>query len=161
MHRCSFYVVVGDATVWYIFRMNKRSFKLKDFTWFFWVNVVFVSFAAGTLIYVALLLPEYSDSPQVSAFVTQLRSVRIPINTVLLAWLIVAVIRSSSLSVVLAVGTAFQWIVLMDDYLVIGLHRFDFDSLIASGFQALRPLTALSLSYITLSVFMYERGRRG
>ena len=119
-----------------------------------WICSVFLGLYAATLIY-ALIAAEPSGI--VKDFLPQLIQVRLPLNLLLVLLLGCAVLLKKPTSTLLLTAAIFNWILVIDDYFVLQIQNFAFESPISQALAALRPFVAAAISVIAVEVKMAER----
>jgi hypothetical protein len=110
-----------------------------------WICFVFLGLYAAALFY-ALVASEPSGI--VSDYVTQLSRVRLPINFLLLLLLGGAFLLKKPTSTLLLIAAIYNWILVIDDYFVLQIQNFAFESPMAQTLAALRPFVAMAISLI-------------
>lgn len=119
-----------------------------------WICTVFLGLYAAALIY-ALIAAEPSGI--VNDYVAQLAQVRLPLNLLLLLLLVCAVLLKKPTSTLLLTAAIFNWILVIDDYFVLQIQDFPFESPLAQALAALRPFVAAAISLIAFEAKMVER----
>lgn len=119
-----------------------------------WICSVFLGLYVAALIY-ALVIAEPSGI--VDDYVAQLTQVRLPLNLLLLFLLGYAVLLKKPTSTLLLTAAIFNWILVIDDYFVLQIQNFPFESPLAQALAALRPFVAAAVSLIAFEAKMVER----
>ena len=119
-----------------------------------WICSVFLGLYVAALIY-ALVIAEPSGI--VNDYVAQLTQVRLPLNLLLLFLLGYAVLLKKRTSTLLLTAAIFNWILVIDDYFVLQIQSFPFESPLAQALAALRPFVAAAVSLIAFEAKMVER----
>lgn len=119
-----------------------------------WICAVFLGLYVAALIY-ALVIAEPSGI--VDDYVAQLTQVRFPLNLLLLFLLGYAVLLKKPTSTLLLTAAIFNWILVIDDYFVLQIQNFPFESPLAQALAALRPFVAAAVSLIAFEAKMVER----
>lgn len=120
----------------------------------FWICSVFLGLYVAALIY-ALVVAEPSGI--VDDYVAQLTQVRLPLNLLLLLLLGYAVLLKKPTSTLLLTAAIFNWILVIDDYFVLQIQNFPFESPLAQALAGLRPFVAGAISLIAFEARMIER----
>ena len=120
----------------------------------FWICSVFLGLYVAALIY-ALVVAEPSGI--VDDYVAQLTQVRLPLNLLLLLLLGYAVLLKKPTSTLLLTAAIFNWILVIDDYFVLQIQNFPFESPLAQALAGLRPFCAGAISLIAFEARMIER----
>jgi hypothetical protein len=103
-------------------------------------------------------LSVYEPSGVVKNFATQLTQVRLPLNLVLLVILAGSVLLKKPKSTILLTAAVYNWILVIDDYFVLQIQSFPFESQLVQVLAALRPFIAAAISLIAFETKMAERG---
>ena len=119
-----------------------------------WICSVFLGLYVAALIY-ALVVAEPSGI--VDDYVAQLTQVRLPLNLLLLLLLGYAVLLKKPTSTLLLTAAIFNWILVIDDYFVLQIQNFPFESPLAQALAGLRPFVAGAISLIAFEARMIER----
>jgi len=119
-----------------------------------WICAAFLGLYVAALIY-ALVIAEPSGI--VDDYVAQLTQVRLPLNLLLLFLLGYAVLLKKPTSTLLLTTAIFNWILVIDDYFVLQIQNFPFESPLAQALAALRPFVAAAVSLIAFEAKMVER----
>jgi len=119
-----------------------------------WICAAFLGLYVAALIY-ALVIAEPSGI--VDDYVAQLTQVRLPLNLLLLFLLGYAVLLKKPTSTLLLTAAIFNWILVIDDYFVLQIQNFPFESPLAQALAALRPFVAAAVSLIAFEAKMVER----
>tara|TARA_B100000497_G_scaffold60116_1_gene68258 strand:- start:2802 stop:3188 length:387 start_codon:yes stop_codon:yes gene_type:complete len=122
---------------------------------FFFLNSAFLG-----LYLVALLFAVSTAEPSgvMATYVNQLSKVRLPLNLSLLLWLGGAVAMKKPISTILVITAIFNWILVIDDYFVVQIQNFTFESTLGQVLASLRPIVAASVSLIAIEARLHERG---
>lgn len=119
-----------------------------------WICSVFLGLYVAALMY-ALVVAEPSGI--VDDYVAQLTQVRLPLNLLLLLLLGYAVLLKKPTSTLLLTAAIFNWILVIDDYFVLQIQNFPFESPLAQALAGLRPFVAGAISLIAFEARMIER----
>ena len=114
---------------------------------------IFLGLYVATLIS-ALVATE--PSGVVNDFATQITLIRLPLNFLLLLWLGYAVLLKKKTATIWLVAALFNWILVIDDYFVLRIQDFPFESILVQALAATRPFVAAAISLIAFEVKMKE-----
>ena len=114
---------------------------------------IFLGLYVATLIS-ALVATE--PSGVVNDFATQITLIRLPLNFLLLLWLGYAVLLKKKTATIWLVAALFNWILVIDDYFVLRIQDFPFESMLVQALAAIRPFVAAAISLIAFEVKMKE-----
>lgn len=114
---------------------------------------IFLGLYVATLIS-ALVATE--PSGVVNDFATQITLIRLPLNFLLLLWLGYAVLLKKKTATIWLVAALFNWILVIDDYFVLRIQDFPFESILVQALAAIRPFVAAAISLIAFEVKMKE-----
>lgn len=123
-------------------------------------KLFFLNSAFLGLYLVALLFAVSTAEPSgvMANYVNQLSQVRLPLNLSLLLWLGGAVAMKKPISTILVITAIFNWILVIDDYFVVQIQNFTFESTLGQVLASLRPIVAASVSLIAIEARLHERG---
>ena len=123
-------------------------------------KLFFLNSAFLGLYLVALLFAVSTAEPSgvMATYVNQLSKVRLPLNLSLLLWLGGAVAMKKPLSTILVIIAIFNWILGIEDYFVVQIQNFTFESTLGQVLASLRPIVAASVSLIAIEARLHERG---
>ena len=114
---------------------------------------IFLGLYVATLIS-ALVATE--PSGVVNDFAAQITLIRLPLNLLLLLWLVCTVLLKKKTATIWLVAALFNWILVIDDYFVLRIQDFPFESILVQALAALRPFVAAAISLIAFEVKMKE-----
>lgn len=114
---------------------------------------IFLGLYIATLIY-ALVATE--PSGVVNDFAAQITLIRLPLNLLLLLWLGCMALLKKKTATIWLVAALFNWILVIDDYFVLRIQDFPFESILVQALAALRPFVAAAISLIAFEVKMTE-----
>ena len=117
------------------------------------VCAIFLGLYIATLIS-ALVTTE--PSGVVNGFATQITLIRLPLNLLLLLWFGCAALLKKKTATIWLVAALFNWILVIDDYFVLRIQDFPFESILVQALAALRPFVAAAISLIAFEVKMTE-----
>ena len=117
------------------------------------VCAIFLGLYIATLIS-ALVTSE--PSGVVNDFAAQITLVRLPLNLLLLLWLGCMALLKKKTATIWLVAALFNWILVIDDYFVLRMQDFPFESILVQALAALRPFVAAAISLIAFEVKMKE-----
>ena len=119
-----------------------------------WICWLFLGLYVAVLIYT---LVAFEPSGIVNDYVAQLSQVRIPLNLFLLFLFFCLVLLKKPTSTLLLTAAMFNWILIIDDYFVLQIQNFPFESPLAQTLAGLRPFVAGAISLIAFEARMIER----
>lgn len=128
--------------------------RVNDMSKFSWICWLFLGLYAAVLIYT---LAVTEPSGIVNDYVAQLSQVRMPLNLLLLFLLGCLVLLKKPTSTLLLIASMFNWILVIDDYFVVQIQNFPFESPLAQALAGLRPFVAGVISLIAFEARMIER----
>ncbi len=117
------------------------------------VCAIFLGLYIATLIS-ALVTSE--PSGVVNDFAAQITLIRLPLNLLLLLWLGCMALLKKKTATIWLVAALFNWILVIDDYFVLRMQDFPFESILVQALAALRPFVAAAISLIAFEVKMKE-----
>lgn len=120
----------------------------------YWFCAVFLGLYAAVLVYT---LVSVEPSGIVNDYVAQLSRVRLPLNFLLLLLLGGAFLLKKPTSTLLLIAAIYNWILVIDDYFVLQIQNFAFESPMAQTLAALRPFVAMAISLIAFESKMAAR----
>ena len=110
-------------------------------------------------LYIATLisaLVSTEPSGVVNDFATQITLIRLPLNLLLLLWFGCAALLKKKTATIWLMAALFNWILVIDDYFVLRIQDFPFESMLVQALAALRPFVAAAISLIAFEVKMKE-----
>lgn len=119
-----------------------------------WICWLFLGLYVAILIYT---LAAFEPSGIVNDYAVQLSQVRIPLNLFLLFLFFCLVLLKKPTSTLLLTAAMFNWILIIDDYFVLQIQNFPFESPLAQTLAGLRPFVAGAISLIAFEARMIER----
>jgi hypothetical protein len=117
------------------------------------VCAIFLGLYIATLIS-ALVTSE--PSGVVNDFAAQITLIRLPLNLLLLLWLGCMALLKKKTATIWLVAALFNWILVIDDYFVLRMQDFPFESILVQALAALRPFVAAAISLIAFEVKIKE-----
>lgn len=124
---------------------------------FFFLNLGFVGLYVTAMIFA---LSTAEPVGMMATYVDQLSQLRLPVNLLLLLWLVSTVVRKKPTSATWAVIAMFNWLTLIDDYFVMQIQTLTFESTLGEMLASLRPIVAASLTLLAIEAKLHERGSR-
>lgn len=114
---------------------------------------IFLGLYTATLLS-ALVATE--PSGLVNDFAAQITLIRLPSNLLLLLWLGCMALLKKKTATIWLVAALYNWILVIDDYFVLRIQEFPFESILVQILAALRPFVAAAISLIAFEVKMKE-----